>query len=86
MSLQAPLLLESQLGAAYDDAIVSDGTAATLSNYRNWALTPAGLKATFAQAQVAAASEGLKSVVVPWEALKPVMVQTGPVAALAGLL
>jgi len=86
MSLQAPLLLESQLGAAYDDAIVSDGTAATLSNYRNWALTPTGLKATFAQAQVAAASEGLKSVVVPWEALKPVMVQTGPVAALAGLL
>ena len=84
LSMQAELLLQAELGAAYDQAVVSDGTAATLANYRNWALTPAGLKATFAQSQVAATDQGLPSVVVPWTALKPVMVPTGPVAGLAG--
>jgi len=84
LSMQAPPLLQTALGAAYDQTVVGDGTAATLANYRNWALTPAGLKATFAQSQVAANDEGLPSVVVPWTALKPVMVPTGPVAALAG--
>jgi hypothetical protein len=48
-------------------------------------LTPAGLKATFAQSQVAANDQGLPFVVVPWNALKPVMIPAGPVAALAGL-
>jgi hypothetical protein len=84
LSLQAPPLLQAKLGAAYDPTVVSDGTAATLANYRNWALTPEGLKATFLPAQVAAPDLGLPSVVVPWSALKPVMVPTGPVAALAG--
>lgn len=84
LSLQAPSLLQAELGAAYDPTVVSDGTAATLANFRNWALTPDGLKATFAQAQVAAPDLGLPSVVVPWSALKPVMVPTGPVAGLAG--
>jgi len=85
LSLQAPAQLQAALGAAYDPTVVGDGTAATLANYRNWALTPQGLKTTFAQAQVAAPDVGLPSVVIPWSALKPVMVSTGPVAALAGL-
>jgi len=84
LSLQAPPLLQAKLGAAYDPTVVSDGTAATLANYRNWALTPEGLKATFLPAQVAAPEEGLPFVVVPWSALKTIMVPTGPVAALAG--
>jgi hypothetical protein len=84
LSLQAPPLLQAELGAAYDPTVVGDGTAATLANYRNWALTAYGLKVTFGQAQVAAPDKGLPSVVVPWSALKPVMVPTGPVAVLAG--
>ena len=84
LSVQVPPLLQTALGAAYDQTVVGDGTAATLANYRNWALTPDGLKATFGQSQVAATDQGLPSVVVPWTALKPVMVPTGPVAALAG--
>ena len=85
LSLQAPPLLQAELGAAYDPTVVGDGTAATLANYRAWALTPEGLKATFAEAQVAAPSLGEPSVVVPWSSLRPVMVPTGPVAVLAGL-
>ncbi len=84
LSMQAEPLLQAELGAAYDQAVVTDGTAATMANYRNWALTPAGLKATFEQSQVAASDQGLPSVVVPWAAFKPVMVPTGPVAGLAG--
>jgi hypothetical protein len=84
LSLQAPPLLQAKLGAAYNSTIVAEGTAATLANYRNWALTPAGLKVTFVQSQVAPGDAGLPSVVVPWTALKPVMVPTGPVATLAG--
>src|SRR5664280_3859112 len=57
LSLQAPPLLQTELGAAYDPTVVADGTAATLANYRNWALTPEGLKATFLPAQVAAPEE-----------------------------
>jgi hypothetical protein len=84
LSVQAPPLLQAELGAAYSSTIVADGTAGTMANYRNWALAPDGLKVTFGQSQVAATDQGLPSVVVPWTALKPVMVPTGPVAALAG--
>jgi hypothetical protein len=84
LAVQAPPLLQAELGAAYNPTIVSDGTAGTMANYRNWALAPDGLKVTFGQSQVAATDQGLPSVVVPWTALKPVMVPTGPVAALAG--
>jgi hypothetical protein len=85
LSAQTPPLLQAELGAAYNPTVVADGTAATPANYQNWALTPAGLKATFAQSQVAANDQGLPFVVVPWNALKPVMIPAGPVAALAGL-
>jgi hypothetical protein len=85
ISLQVPTLLQAELGAAYDPVTVASGTAASSANYQGWALTSSGLRVTFAQAQVADIGAGLQSVIVPWTALRPVMVSTGPVALLAGV-
>ena len=85
LSAQAPPLLQTQLGAQYDPMAVLGGTSASLSNYRGWSLTPAGLRVTFGEAQVADAQAGLPSIVVPWSALESALVTDGPVAHLAGL-
>jgi hypothetical protein len=79
-----PPLVQRELGGDYDQATVADGTRPSALNYANWELTETGLKVTFATALVAPAAKGPVSVVVPWTALKPIMVQTGPVATLAG--
>jgi hypothetical protein len=83
ISIQALGQLRSILGANYDDAVTTEGTSPSRTNFLNWAITASGLKITFAEHQVTNAA-GLYSVVVPWVALRPAMVTTGPVAELAG--
>jgi hypothetical protein len=85
MSGAAQDQLVEELGLAYDRATVTDGTSPSRTNFINWALTAAGIKITFAQHQVATGFSGLPSVMVPWASLRSTMVQTGPVAKLAGL-
>ena len=84
ISLQTRSLLQDQLGAAYNPAIAEVGTSPTTSNFTNWALTIAGVKFVFPQYQVTDRADLQPAVVVPWEILKPVMVQSGPLASLAG--
>ena len=84
ISPQTRSLLQDQLGAAYDATIAEVGTSPTTSNFSNWALTTVGVKFVFAQYQVTDSVDLEPAVVVPWGTLKPVMVQTGPMAILAG--
>lgn len=81
---QALPMLQDELGIDYDPTITAQGTNPSPDNYLHWALTTAGIKVTFAEHQVTPRSGLLPSVVVPWVSLKPVMLLTGPVAALAG--
>jgi hypothetical protein len=83
-SQKAPALLQAKLGSDYDQTMAADGTSPILSNYPNWGLTGAGLKLTFPPDTVAPVTRGWVSIVIPWSALKPIMIQTGPVAQLAG--
>lgn len=82
---QALPALQDQLGADYDPTLTVLGTNPSPINYLNWAITDRGMKITFAAHQVAARGDLLPAVVVPWALLRPVMVVTGPVAAMAGL-
>jgi hypothetical protein len=84
ISVQSRDQLKLALGAAYDETVAGRGTAAVASSFRNWALTPSGLKITFAQYQVGGAAVGLPAVVIPWSMLKSVMLPYGPAAHLAG--
>jgi hypothetical protein len=84
ISLQTRSLLQDQFGAAYNPAIAEVGTSPTTSNFTNWALTTAGVKFVFPQYQVTDRADLQPAVLVPWETLKPVMVQSGPLATLAG--
>jgi hypothetical protein len=81
---QALPMLQDQLGLDYDPTVTVGGTNPSPANYLNWALTSEGMKITFASHQVTPRGDLLPTVVVPWHFLKPVMVETGPVAALAG--
>jgi hypothetical protein len=81
----APAYVKGQLGADYDPALVSAGTSPLLANWDHWALTKTGLRITFDPYQVSIHAAPLVSIVVPWSALTSVMIQTGPVARLAGL-
>jgi hypothetical protein len=81
----APGLLRPQLGAAYVESVVDEGTSPLLSNYNNWAVTRTGLRITFNQHQVVSNGSALPSIVVPWSALRSIMNTTGPVADLIGL-
>jgi hypothetical protein len=85
MSGIAQASLKEQLGADYDAWLVSDGTAPTADHYIHWALMAGGVKITFDQYQVTTRQGPLLSVVVPWDRLRQVIVQTSPVANLAGL-
>jgi hypothetical protein len=83
-SLSVPLL-QDQLGADYDPALAVSGLSPSPTNFRNWTLTPDGLRVTFAEHQVTSRAGVTPSVVLPWATLRPVLVSTGPVAQLAGL-
>jgi hypothetical protein len=85
VSAKALSLLQVELGASYEPTIAVEGTSPAPANYVNWALTQAGIKITFDPYQVSSSGTELPTVVVPWASLLPVMVPTGPVAALAGL-
>ena len=85
ISVKARSLLKDQLGSGFDPAIAVDGTSPTPGNYANWAVTRDGIRFTFTQFQVTARADLQPNVVVPWDTLRPVMVKTGPVAAVAGL-
>jgi hypothetical protein len=84
LSLSSRALLQDQLGAGYDPAVAVDGTAPSAANFGNWAVTPTGVKFTFAQYQVTRRPDLQPAVLVPWNTLRPVMTQTGPLAAVAG--
>lgn len=84
LSLQTRSLLQVQLGAGYNPAIAEVGTSPTTSNFTTWAITTAGVKFVFPQYQVTDRADLQPAVVVPWATLKPVMVQSGPLATLAG--
>jgi hypothetical protein len=77
-------MLQAELGADYDPSVALEGTSATADNYNRWALRSSGLKITFGENQVISRPGLLPTVIVPWEVLRPVMIQTGPVARLAG--
>lgn len=85
ISGDAPTLLKQELGAGYDPVLIVKGTTSLPSNYLHWAVTTAGLKITFSQSQVTQSAGDLPSIVVPWRDLRVAMVDTGPVAKLAGL-
>ncbi len=85
ISSAAQSQLLDQLKLNYDPVVVDEGTSPSRTNFINWAITPDGMKITFAEHQVARNVSGLPSVVVPWASLRSVMIQTGPVAKLAGL-
>ncbi len=77
-------LLEDEFGVNFDPSIAVDGTSPSAANFANWAVTPAGIRFTFAQYQVSARADELPTIVVPWSTLKPVLAETGPVGILAG--
>ena len=83
VSLEAKAMLRAQLGAAYDPEVTDPAVTAVRANFPNWALTTAGLKITFDEEQVAAYSAGTPAIVIPWSVLRPFMVTSGPIAALA---
>ena len=84
LSVTARTMLQDQMGTGYDPSVAVDGTSPSTANFSNWAVTPSGIRFTFAQYQVTAHPDAQPSIVIPWAILKPVMVQTGPLAALAG--
>ena len=84
ISQQSKAQLRKSLGKDYNPTVVDDGAAAVADNFDNWALTPAGLKVTFAEFQVGAYTDGMPSVLIPWSSLKSVMRPDGPAARLAG--
>jgi hypothetical protein len=84
MSNAAQSQLIDQLGDNYDQAVVTEGISPSRTNFIHWAITAAGIKITFAEHQVARSLSTLPAVVVPWASLRSAMVQTGPVAKLAG--
>jgi hypothetical protein len=84
ISSQSQTLLQDQLGNQYDPAVAGDGTSPSPTNFQYWALTKAGLEIDFGEHQVSSKSGLTPSIVVPWEALRSLMAQTGPVATLAG--
>ena len=77
--------LIDQLGDNYDQVVVAEGISPYRTNFIHWAITAAGIKITFAEHQVAKSLSSLPAIVVPWASLRSAMVQTGPVAILAGL-
>jgi hypothetical protein len=81
----APGMLKAELGTAYVESLVDEGTSPLLNNYNNWAITRTGLRITFNQFQVASSGPALPSIVVPWSALRSIMNTTGPVADMVGL-
>lgn len=85
MSGSALPQLVSELGSDYDAAVAVVGTNPSADHYLHWALTRQGIKVTFSQNQVTLKVGPLPFVVVPWSAIKSVMVQSGPIAQLAGL-
>lgn len=84
MSNAAESQLIDLLGDNYDQAVVAEGISPSRTNFIHWAITAAGIKITFAEHQVARTVSSLPAVVVPWASLRSAMVQTGPVAKLAG--
>jgi hypothetical protein len=84
ISVKARAMLQDQLGSGYDPAVAVDGTSPSLTNFANWAVTKDGVRFTFGQYQVTSKADAQPSVVVPWETLRPVMIQAGPVATVAG--
>ncbi len=61
-----------------DSADFAAGAAPTADNYRNWNVTPAGIQITFDEYQVAAYALGPQTVLVPYDQLRPMIEDPGP--------
>jgi hypothetical protein len=77
--------LVDELGPDYEASVAVEGTSPSPDHYVHWALSPKGIKITFGQNQVTLRAGPPPFVVVPWSAVRSVMVQTGPIAQLAGI-
>lgn len=60
----------------------SEGALPDEQNYRNWNITPEGLRITYDPYQVAAYAAGYVRVTVPWEELRGIIAEDGPAGAL----
>jgi hypothetical protein len=69
--------------AMIDEDMMKTGAAPQASNYQACAITKKGLWVTFDPYQVAAYAAGPQHVLVPYSALKDIIKQDGPLAALA---
>ncbi len=61
-----------------DFSDVSAGAAPTLENYRNWNVTPTGILITFDEYQVGPYAVGSQTVLIPYDRLKPLLQDPGP--------
>ena len=84
LSQQSRDQLRKSLGGNYDQVVVEAGTTAVATNFSDWALTPAGLRVTFAEYQVGTFAAGMPAVLIPWSSLRSVMKPEGPAARLVG--
>ena len=62
---------------------VESGAGPKPENFRNWNITPAGLKFSFDPYQVGAYAAGPHEVIVPYTLLNPVLKADGVLAQLA---
>jgi hypothetical protein len=85
MSVSVLPQLVDELGPDYEASVAVGGTSPSPDHYAYWALSPKGVKVTFSQNQVTLRAGPPPFVVVPWSAVISVMVQTGPIAQLAGI-
>ncbi len=60
----------------------SEGALPEEQNYQKWNITPEGLRITYDPYQVAAYAAGYVRVTVPWEELRVIIAEDGPVGAL----
>jgi hypothetical protein len=84
ISADALPMLQVELGADYDATLAVEGASPLPANYTHWALTPDGMEIIFSEFQVAPGKDKLPTVVISWATLKPLMINSGPVATLAG--
>ncbi len=78
LSDQSKQALRQQLGDAYDQTVVNDGTNPSAQNFAAWTLTEQGIEITFQEYQVAPSAFGAPVVVVKWADLRQVLDASSP--------
>lgn len=64
-----------------DKSMIATGTAPNKENFKNWNINPHGLLITFDETQVAPYIYGTQSVIIPYSALKSVIVPKSVIAS-----